>query len=347
MSEKTSKNNIVLVGAGLLVGILLGVGGTWVVKGGGASGPDPKVAEFNGRSLRASEVFSGIKTRLFEIEEDLYRTKEQAINEFIEQKLMEAESTKQNLPIEKIVEKEMGTQEAEVTDKEIEEFLKSKGISLSDNRIKKDDVKEFLNYQKKFQKRQTYVNKLKEKANVKLFITEPQSPKINVVSDGFPAWGNSKAPVTIIEFSDFQCPFCSRAVEPINRIKQEYGPDKVRIVFMDMPLPNHPRAVPASLAAHCANEQGKFWEYHNALFQNQSKLEDSDLKDHAKALALDLQKFSTCFDQKKYVDSLERSRKEAEKAGIQATPSFIINGALVQGAQPFERFKEKIDKALK
>jgi protein-disulfide isomerase len=159
--------------------------------------------------------------------------------------------------------------------------------------------------------------------------------------------GNAKAPVTIIEFSDYQCPYCSRAVPTLERIKKEYGPDKVKVVFIDMPLPNHPRAVPASQAAHCANDQGKFWEMHNAIFNNQAKMEDADLKEHAKSVGLDLAKFNECFDSGKHKATVEKARAEAEKAGIQATPSFVINGQLMQGAQPFERFKEKIDRATK
>jgi protein-disulfide isomerase len=178
-------------------------------------------------------------------------------------------------------------------------------------------------------------------------VKEPEAPKLAVNTEGYPSWGNAKAPVTVIEFSDFQCPFCSRAVPTIDRIKKEFGPDKVRIVFRDMPLPNHNRALPASLAARCANEQGKFWEMHNTLFENQQKLEDKDLKEYAKTVGLDVAKFNECFDGKKYVADLEKSRSEAEKIGIAATPSFLINGVLLQGAQPFEKFKEKIDRAAK
>ena len=114
-----------------------------------------------------------------------------------------------------------------------------------------------------------------------------------------------------------------------------------------MPLPNHNRALPASLAARCANEQGKFWEMHNTLFENQQKLEDKDLKEYAKTVGLDVAKFNTCFDGKKYQADLEKSRTEAERLGIAATPSFLINGVLLQGAQPFEKFKERIDRAAK
>ncbi len=171
--------------------------------------------------------------------------------------------------------------------------------------------------------------------------------KLEFKTAGYPTWGNIKAPVTVIEFSDFQCPFCSRAVPVLEKIKKEYGPDKVKIVFRDMPIGGHKRAKPASLAAHCANDQGKFWEYHDTLFQNQQKLEDADFKQYAKDLALDLAKFNECYEKKKHEPLVDQSLKEAEQSGIQATPTFVINGVLLQGAQPFERFKEKIDRAIR
>lgn len=308
-------------------------------------GGDDVVAEFNGKKVTANEAFAQVKTRLFDLEEEMYRTKEQAINDYIEQRLLDTEAKKQNLSIDALVDKEAGGEVGEVNDKDIDDFLTSKGLSLKDPRVKKDDVRDYLKYRKKFEKRQNFVQKLRMAANVKLMIKEPESPKINVEVAGYPTWGNATAPVTIVEFSDYQCPFCSRAIPILDRIKKEYGPDKVRIVFRDMPLPSHPRAPAASLAAHCANDQGKFWEYHDALFENQSKLEDKDLSDHAKTLGLDTTKFSECYSSKKHQALIDKSAKEAGSLGIQATPSFVINGMLIQGAQPFEKFKEKIDRA--
>ncbi|NBX93312.1 MAG: hypothetical protein EB120_03780 [Proteobacteria bacterium] len=311
-------------------------------------GSDPVVAEFNGKSVKASEAFGQVKSRLIDLEEEVYRTKEQAINEYVDQKILDMEAQKQKLSKEQLLEKEAGAgAAAEISDKEIEAFLASKGLSLSDKRIKKDDVKEYLKFRQKFEKQQQYVAKLRETAKVKILVTEPESPKLSVATEGQPTWGNAKAPVTIVEFSDFQCPFCARAVPTLDQIKKEYGPDKVRLVFHHLPLPNHNRALPASLAAACANEQGKFWEMHNLLFENQAKLEDSDLKAYAKTLGLDGTKFAECYDKKVHMDKIEASKKEGERVGISATPSFVINGVLLQGAQPFERFKEKIERALK
>ncbi len=346
--SKGGSNHSLIYGVCVVVGIVVGVIGAMAIKGGGSmSGGDPVVAEFGGRSVKASEAFAAIKTRLFDLEEEVYRTKEQAINEYVDQKVIEIEAKKQNISMEQLLDKESQGVVAEVTDKQIDEFLASKGLSLKDPRVKKDDVKEYLKYRQKFEKRQAYVAKLRETSKVKIMIPEPESPSLKVTTDGYPTWGNKNAPITIVEFSDFQCPFCARAVPTIQRLKKEFGPEKIKIVFRHMPLPNHPRAFPASMAAQCAEDQGKFWEMHDMLFENQQKLEDADFKTYAGKLGMDATKFAECFDKKKHEELINKSRKESESVGIQATPSFVINGALLQGAQPFEKFKEKIDRLAK
>jgi protein-disulfide isomerase len=348
MTENTNRSSHTATYAACAVaGMVIGILGSLAISGGKGGGADPVVAEFNGKSVRASEAFGSIKSQLFELEEQLFRAKEQAVNEYIEQKIIDNEAKKQGVTMEQLLEKEAGQVNAEVSDADVNSFLSSKGLSLNDPRIKKDDVREYLKYRQKFEKRQAYVAKLREGAKVKLMFSEPESPKLAVNIEGFPTWGNASAPVTVIEFSDFQCPYCARVTGTLDQIKKEYGPDKVKIVFRDMPLPNHPRAYPASHAAHCANEQGKFWEMHNMLFENQAKLEDKDLKDYATKLGLDSGKFSSCYEAKRFQGTIDKSRKEAETLGITATPSFVINGSLLQGAQPFPRFKEKIDKVLK
>jgi len=169
----------------------------------------------------------------------------------------------------------------------------------------------------------------------------------NVSVDDDPAWGPEDATVTIVEFSDFQCPYCSRfAVETYPQIKQQYG-DKVRFVFRDFPLTQiHENAQKASEAAQCANEQGKFWEYHDKLFASQAALDAASLKSYASELGLDSATFDQCLDTGKYTDEVQKDLQEGAGYGVQGTPSFFINGLLVSGAQPFASFQTAIDAAL-
>lgn len=120
----------------------------------------------------------------------------------------------------------------------------------------------------------------------------------------------------------------------------------MRIVFRDYPLPNHPQAQPAAEAAQCANDQGKFWEYHDKLFQNQRAMEPDNLKQYATDLGLNLEAFNECVDSRKYRADVQRDLQEGKKIGVTGTPAFFINGRFLSGAQPFENFKAVIDQEL-
>lgn len=161
-----------------------------------------------------------------------------------------------------------------------------------------------------------------------------------------PVRGNSQAKVTIIEFSDFQCPFCGRAEPTLKQIFETYG-DQVKLVYKNFPLPFHEHAQDAAIAALCAKDQGKFWEYHDVLFQNQDSLKITDLKKYASDLSLKTQNFNSCLEDKKYKGQIEADMMEGNKLGVRGTPAFFINGRLVSGAQPFENFRTIIDEELK
>jgi protein-disulfide isomerase len=166
-----------------------------------------------------------------------------------------------------------------------------------------------------------------------------------VAAEG-PARGPDNAPITIVEFSDFQCPYCSRASATVDEVLNAY-PGKIRLVFRHYPLPFHAEAPKASEASMCANEQGKFWEYHDVLFKNQQQLAVADLKNHASAIGLDAAKFAECLDSGKNASVVEKDMEAGKKVGVNGTPAFFINGIMLSGAQPIEEFKAVIDSELK
>jgi protein-disulfide isomerase len=168
--------------------------------------------------------------------------------------------------------------------------------------------------------------------------------RLRVAPDG-PSKGAADAKVTIVEFSDFQCPFCSRVVPTVEQILKTY-PNDVRVVFRHNPLPFHPNAQPSAEAAVAAAEQGKFWPMHDKLFANQQNLTRPDFEKYAGEIGLDMGKFKSALDsgagKKKVADDLA----DAGKIGVQGTPNFYIDGINVQGAQPFDEFKKVIDAEL-
>lgn len=158
--------------------------------------------------------------------------------------------------------------------------------------------------------------------------------------------GPNDAWVTIVEVSDFQCPFCKRVGPTLKQLEEKYGKD-LRIVFKHNPLSFHQRALPAALAAECANEQGKFWELHDAMFENQRSLSDSDLESYAKSAGVDMGKWKACYSSGKYKSQIQQDQRTAVTLGARGTPAFFINGRYLSGAQPYDNFARLVDEELK
>jgi protein-disulfide isomerase len=204
-------------------------------------------------------------------------------------------------------------------------------------------IRDFLVRERTQEARTRYLDSLKSTFPVNITL---DAPRVEVAEDNRPARGPADAPVRIVEFSDFECPYCLRAFPTVQQIFATYG-DRVRFVYRHFPLPNHPNAVPAAEASACAHEQEQFWPYHDRLFTSPGKLAVEDLKAHAKALGLDMAKFNSCYDNRKYREDVEADMEAAEAAGVTGTPAFFINGRALSGAQPFDAFKQVIDEELK
>ena len=171
--------------------------------------------------------------------------------------------------------------------------------------------------------------------------------RVFTIDEGNPSYGDpATAPIVIVEFSEFQCPYCSRVVPTLKELVARY-PEEVRVVFRHLPLDFHAQARGAALASICAGQQDKFWEYHDLLFENQRALAIADLKGYASSLSLDSAKFDDCLDSGRYTKEVEDDKKAGAAVGVAGTPAFFINGQFLNGARPFESFKELIDGELK
>ncbi len=177
--------------------------------------------------------------------------------------------------------------------------------------------------------------------------TQGEPKRYDVSTDDDPALGPATAPVTIIEFSDYQCPYCRQWAEQVEgELIKTYG-DKIRIVYRDFPLTQiHPEALPAAEAADCAGEQGKYWEYHDALFKQSKGLGQEAYLAYAKELGLNIDQFQQCIQEHRYRDEVQADAQYAAQLGVRSTPTFFINGIPVVGAQPFSVFKQIIDQEL-
>lgn len=206
------------------------------------------------------------------------------------------------------------------------------------------EIASFVKGQSAQEIRQGLVARLRAESKVENLLPPLLLPKVPFKADG-PSRGQAGAPVTIVEFSDYECEFCSRAEDVVRRVLAEYG-GKVRLVHQPFPLAGHPRAPKAAEAALCAGEQGRYWDMHDSLFAGQGALGIEDLKGRARALGLDAQRFDACLDSGRMAPVVEASRRLAEGIGVSATPSFFVNGRPLSGMQPFERFKGLVDHEL-
>ena len=168
----------------------------------------------------------------------------------------------------------------------------------------------------------------------------------NIDLGNAPVMGPKNAPVTLVVFSDFECPFCGRVVPTLQQLEKDYK-GKIRVAFKNQPLPMHPNAKPAAMAALAANEQGKFWEYHDKLFANQRALDRASLERYAEELKLNMGQFKSALDSNKYEAQVTADMAEASRVGVGGTPTFFVNGRQIVGAQPIDAFKSLIDEELK
>src|SRR5215813_9693567 len=165
-----------------------------------------------------------------------------------------------------------------------------------------------------------------------------RAPTVEVATEGKPSLGPANAPVTLVEFSDFQCPYCRQAQGTLKQLMAAYE-GKIKLVYRDFPLRSiHPQAQKAAEAAQCAAEQQKFWPYHDKLFAVTS-LQSEDLKKYAHELELNMEQFTACLDSNKYAGGIDADMKAGQNVGVNATPTFFVNGELLSGAVPYERFK--------
>ena len=335
-----------LTSVSFLVGALLA--GCSKSSGAAAQNPASPVAKVDGQVITDSELMAEAKGPLAAADaryaEEVHGVKARALDALIETRLLEARAKKEGITVDTLIQREITSkvpEPAEPTLMSIYEQAKAGGRPLPPFPEVKAEIAGFVRSQTSQELRQAYVARLKAESSVEVLLPPLLLPKVEVKAEG-PSKGDPKAPVTLVEFSDYECPYCATAQPTLKRVLEQY-PGKVRLVFQNFPLSIHPSAPKAAEAALCAGEQGRYWEMHDRLFANQKALGTDSLKAHARALALDPLAFDKCLDSGRMAPVVEANRKLAESAGVNSTPFFLVNGRPLSGAQSFERFRELVD----
>jgi protein-disulfide isomerase len=313
--------------------------------------PSAPVAKIGGETITAGELDDSVKKELAQLEqryqEQRYQVRRQALESMLRRRAFEAKAKSKNMSTEELVNKEVGGKIPEPSDEEIRalyERAKAGGQKLPPLDQVKADIARFIKNQKGQTAMADYYDQLKKEQSIEVLLAPYEPPKVAVDASG-PSKGPATAPVTIVEFSDYECPFCVKAEAAVKEVLAAY-PDKIRLVYRDFPLPMHAKAPKASEAAQCAGDQGKFWELHDRLFAAGGKLEQSDLKAYAREVGLDGAKFDACLDSGEKAKVVEAHKKAGEEVGVTGTPAFFVNGRPLSGAQPPEAFKAIIDQEL-
>ena len=306
-----------------------------------------KIAEVDDRAILASDLQKYAGRELSVQRENLYKLEKQKLEEYISAFLLTQEAKKRGVSVETVLDQEVNSKILPVDDDEIDVFYKSnRGRIAVDLDKVREQIRSYLYNQKTAAQKALFFKSLRSKAKVVTYLKPPPVFRAQLSLAGEPFKGSEKAPVTIVKFEDFQCPFCNQVQPTFNELVSRYD-GKVRLVHKDFPLESlHPQARQAAEAARCAYEQGKFWEYHDRLYANSPKASADDLKNYAKEVGLNVDSFDRCLVSGKYKAVVQQDLKEGTQLGLSGTPTFFINGREISGNQPLTAFEAMIDEEL-
>jgi protein-disulfide isomerase len=331
----------------LVVAVVAIVSAAVAAPGAWADDPNATVATVGNHKISEKDLDAKVQPQLVQmraalekrvdqlIADKTFELRRQTLESMTDDYLIDQAAQRDKLSVADYLKKEYSGKSA-VTEADAKKFYdQNKGSGTAPFDQIKPQLMQMMN-------RQALLERLRKDEPVKIML-EPQRVVVN--SSGHPTLGSKDAPVTIVEFTDFQCPFCKATEATLTQLREKYG-DKIRLVHMDYPLPFHAHALDAAKAARCANDQGKFWPYRDALFANQGKLAPADLKAEAKTLGMNTTEFDKCFDSAKYESQIKSDQAAGEKAGVDGTPAFFIDGRPLTGAQPIPKFEQLINDEL-
>lgn len=307
-----------------------------------AQAPDGAVlAEIDGHQVSRAEFERRSAARLLQARQSYYEAERKALDEFIGEYLLERQAQKENLTVPQLLERHVS--EAIPKDPP-DEVLRVyyEGVDTNEPyEAVKSKIIDHLRQRRTAKAKAAYLQSLREDSKIAILLT---APRVEAPLKDTPRRGPRDAPVLLVEYADYECPYCQQIQPALDKLAAEYR-NKVAFAYKDVPLPNHLRAQKAAEAAHCAGLQGKYWEYHDVLLASK-QLDVPDLQKHARGLKLDPAAFDKCLESGEQAEVVKAHLTEAQALGLQGTPSFLINGRLFSGALTYERLRELVEEEL-
>jgi len=300
------------------------------------------LAVVNGRAITEGEVDERLGSKIYGLQNKLYQLRKKALDEIIGERLLEQEAKGRGLTAEEL-RRQLTPAATEVTQEQIDAVYARQPqpyASLDEDEAKRR-IKAALESRTRFGNVGMFIAGLRKGNSVEVLLRPPAALNVNVGGDG-PSKGSAQAAAVLVEFSDFECPACKKASKVVSQLMSEYG-DRVRLVYRHLPLSMHKHAFAAAQAAVCADRQGKFWEMHDLLFSS-GELSDEAFRGYAARLGLDLKSFDECVASESSRAAVSEDQRVAREAGLGSTPTFILNGRLVEGGRSLEEFKSLIDR---
>jgi protein-disulfide isomerase len=299
------------------------------------------VAEIDGTKVTLGELEQKRADNLFQARNGYYQAERKVLEDYINDYVLAKQAKKEGVTVDQLLEQHVKTTlPKDPSEEALHVYYEGLDAAQSFEAMRPkilDHIREV-----RFEKaKAAYVKTLVSQANV--LITLPP-PRAEIALAHTPMIGSPNAPVTFVEFADYECPYCQQVAPSVAKLEAEYK-DKVAFAYKDMPLPMHGHAQKAAEAAHCAGAQGKYWEYHNELFENK-QLEITELKQDARKLNLDTAAFDQCLDSGAQAAAVKAHADEAQKLGLQGTPVFFINGRMMSGAVSYDELRKAVDQEL-
>ncbi|HZH32259.1 MAG TPA: thioredoxin domain-containing protein [Pyrinomonadaceae bacterium] len=302
-------------------------------------------AVVNGQRITSADIEDSLKPLIYSVQQRIYLLRRNEVDLRVNDVLLRQEAQRRNVEMKALVDAEVAARMKPVTEAEAQKFYNDNRERVNGEFAQlKPQIIDYLQDMQKREAEEAFARQLRQTAALEVNLRAPQAPVLQIAIDDQPAKGNPAAPVTIVEFTDFQCPSCAAAQPVLERLMAEYG-ERVRLVVRDFPLERHPQAAKAAEAAEAARAQGKYWEYANLLFTNQTALGVDKLKEYATRLGLDRQKFDAALDSGQMAGKVQRDLNDGIRLGVSGTPYFFVNGRAAS-TLTYEGLKAVIDNAL-